>query len=115
MMAKLLVLNPITHNDKDYKVGDKFEGSEEVVASLIAAGALEDPDREKTVQESSELADAQAQAEKIVKDAEAKAADTAAAAEKVLADAQAQAEKIVKDAEAAAKKAPATQSDTKTK
>ena len=55
----------------------------------VAGGALEDPNRPKTVQESSELEDAKAQAEAVLADAQAAADEIRAKAEQ---DAKAQAE-----------------------
>ncbi|MDV7992067.1 ATP synthase F0 subunit B [Rhodococcus sp. IEGM 1374] len=99
-MTKLTVLSPIIHDQTEYKPGDKFEGDDKVVADLIAAGALEDPNREKTVQESSELDEAKAQAQELRGAAEKELADAKAEAAKILDDANTEADKIKADAKA---------------
>lgn len=99
-MTKLTVLSPIVHDQTEYKPGDKFEGDDKVVAELIAAGALEDPNREKTVQENSELDEAKAQAQELRGAAEKELADAKAEAAKILDDAKTEADKIKADAKA---------------
>lgn len=102
MGRSLTVLSPIKHGDKDYKPGDKFVGSDEVVADLITAGALEDPNREKSVVEVSELEEAKAQAQELRGAAEKELADAKAEAAKIIDDAKIEAGKIKGDAKAEA-------------
>lgn len=97
-MTKLTVLSPITHDDKDYKPGDKFEGKDEVVRPLIEAGALEDPNRPKSTVEASEIEDAKTRGDEIVKAAEQELADAKTEAERLVAEARAEADEIKRTA-----------------
>jgi dsDNA-specific endonuclease/ATPase MutS2 len=125
-MTKLKVLSPIIHDGKTYKPGQKFEGDDKVVADLIAAGALEDPNRPKTEDEADELANAKVQADELIKAAEQHVADAKVEAdklrddakvdaEKIRADAKVEADKLVKDAQDPTKKAAEAKPSTSTK
>lgn len=113
---KAKVLNPLSHDGKDYTVGDTFDGSKELVNELIEAGALRDPATVEKEEVDTSAADAaRAEAEAILDTANREAAAVLAASDKVLADAQeeaktavsaakGQAEKIVAEAKAEAVK-----------
>jgi vacuolar-type H+-ATPase subunit H len=96
---KAKVLNPVSHNGKEYEVGSTFEGPEKLVNELIEAGALRDPATVEAEDVDTTLVeDAKAEAKTILDAANEAAAAARKDADQVVADAQKEAEKIVADA-----------------
>lgn len=112
-MAKALVINDLRHDGVDYVKGDTFDGDKEVVARLVQLGALRDPNAPADEGDSTD--EAQAKAEAIVAEAEKVLADAKGEAESVVAQANAEADRIVKEAQVAAKKASESKTSTPSK
>lgn len=89
-MTKAKVLHTIEDDGVRYEKGATFEGSDEVVAQLIAAGALRDP-KAPAEEEDTSTDDATAEAQQIIDDAKAEA-------EKIRETAEKEAEGILSDA-----------------